>query len=122
MSGGVPIDLGLRSDSRVAAAGKHHFRIFLGKSATYMQPRSLIGILCPIKSLISCQNLLRKLLGPLPGGERSDRACAIRVRGTGSNDGYGPPHPEWARRAPIPTSPLWGEVKSGCVNVRVPQF
>src|SRR5437660_4624810 len=46
---------------------------------------------------------------PLPRGERSDRACAIRVRGisfTSSN-----PLTRNGREAPIPTSPLRGEVE-----------
>jgi hypothetical protein len=40
---------------------------------------------------------------PLPDGERSDRACAIRVRGIGS--GSGNPLTRNGREAPIPTSP-----------------
>ncbi len=39
---------------------------------------------------------------PLPGGERSDRACAIRVRGTHSICN---PLTRNGRKAPIPTSP-----------------
>ena len=40
------------------------------KSATYMQPRSSIDTLRPINNLISCQNLLKDQLRPLPVGER----------------------------------------------------
>src|SRR5437016_1127082 len=74
---------------------------------------------------------------PLPGGERPDRACAIRVRGTVRCLRSVTPAPGMdARDAPIPTSPSelgfprvrllkwpnsdisdfgWGEVKSRCV-------
>jgi len=42
---------------------------------------------------------------PLPGGERSDRACAIRVRGFDFNGNAGSPLTRNGRKAPIPTSP-----------------
>src|SRR5229473_3232446 len=38
-------------------------------------------------------------ISPLPVGERSDRACAIRVRGGDPFIGPQPPHPECARAA-----------------------
>src|SRR6516164_9005186 len=59
-----------------------------------------------------------QLASPLPGGERSDRACAIRVRGNPvPTSEFRPPSPGMAARsATIPTSPLRGEVKSGCVS------
>ena len=37
-----------------------------------MQPRSSIDTLRPINKLISCQNLLKQLLRPLPEGEGGD--------------------------------------------------
>jgi hypothetical protein len=40
---------------------------------------------------------------PLPGGERSDRACAIRVRGISFTSSS--PLTRNGREAPIPTSP-----------------
>ncbi len=45
---------------------------------------------------------------PLPAGERSDRACAIRVRGISFTSSS--PLTRNGREAPIPTSPLRGEV------------
>jgi hypothetical protein len=102
---GVPINLGLWSDSRDGrAAGKLQFRIFPGKGATYMQPRSSIDTLRPINYLISCQNLSKELPGPLPAGERSDREC-----NPGEGDPLfrriGPPRPEYARKARTFLSP-----------------
>src|SRR6266436_2012787 len=58
-------------------------------------------------------NALPRRPSPLPGGERSDRACAIRVRGNRLTIGSAAPSPGMgAHCAHIPTSPHWGEVKS----------
>ena len=52
---------------------------------------------------------------PLPGGERSDRACAIRVRGISFTKWACSPLTRNGRDAPIPTSP---HHKSGLPDLR----
>jgi len=56
---------------------------------------------------------------PLPGGERSDRACAIRVRGISFTNSS--PLTRNGREAPIPTSPLRRALRIGQIGIGMPE-
>ena len=77
-------------------------------NATYLQPAHAATFVYTPKYLKMPKYSAMDAMRPLPAGERSDRAWAIRVRGISFTSGS--PLTRNGREAPIPTSPLRGEV------------